>query len=495
MKLSYSALFGLLALAAGSVSHGQIVIRFSASNGDRNATQVAISRTLTNWTYQGLAGATSGTGGPGQAPNDTFRTSNFGTWNGTWNGRNVIIKTNYAGALAGLQAVANQDIAIRFDPTDGTGDTAIPANPLTATNPDHYEEGTVDFGLSTNFQSTSPFLGEYDGTTYNELKEIPVGISQLGFYGSPGLPIDNITTQQARLLYDSGAIPLSLITGNWVGDDGDGGNTGDSKKYIYAIGRNTDAGQRFSAQQEIGRSGIGFQFAWEPWNSPENPAPLPGGVENAPLIPDPENEGQWIPNLAHDPAKSFRIGSSQPIGGLITGHRQWNGGVDQVNSGILASGGYNSGANLAIGLTYKLASSAYKTVDPEAKAGWYIGYITPGDANVTLLGIGQGAARPDDTKGVALKYNGIENTPENVKSGKYTLWLYNRIITPLDGVGDKSDPGETPGFRGAFVEALTARIKIDVGSQQGIRLDDPDLKVFRSADGGTVFPGSLPTGD
>lgn len=480
MKISSSVLFGIASLASTLAASAQTTIYFSASNGDRNATQVAIARTLTNWSYQGLNGAITGAGGPSQASNDTFRTSNFGTWNGTWNGQNVIIKTNYAGALSGIAAVANQSTLVRFDPTNGLGGTAIPGNPLTSTNPAHYIDATVDFGLSTNFQTTSPFNGEYNGQIYNALKEIPVGISQLGFYGSPGIPIDNITTQQAKLLYDTGAVPLSIFTGNW--------SNGDEHKWIYALGRNTDAGQRFATQLEIGRSGIGFQYAWQ-----ANPAPVAGGAGNVPLIESPVGSGNWIANPAHDPAKSYTIGTST-IGGIVSDHRQWNNGIDETNSGITASGGHNSGANLAVALTVKLGPTAYKKADPAATDGWYIGYITPGDANVTLLGIGQGSARPAQSKGVALKFNGVENTADNVKSGRYTLWLYNRIITPINGVAAK--PGDpTTDFRANFVQALANRIKIDVGTQQGITLTDPNLKVFRQSDGGTVFPGSLPPED
>lgn len=487
MKPSKFAISAITALALNSLASGQITIRFAASNGDRNATQVAISRTLTNWSYRGLNGAISGAGGPTQASDDIFRTSNFGTWNGTWNGKNVIIKTNFAGALAGIAAIADQNTPIRFDSTDGTGTAplgsgAIPANPLTTTNPAYFVTGIADFGLSTNFQRTSPFEGPYNEITYNPIKQVPVGISQLGFYGSPGIPIDSITTQQARLLYDNGSIPLALITGDW---------TNDNKKFIYALGRNTDAGQRFGAQNEIGRSGLGFQFVYEPF-----PAPTAGGAGNAPFLESPAGSGNYVANGSYDPAKSYVIGSGSPIGGLVTNHRQWGAGVDETNSGITSSGGYNSGANLAIALTYKLGPAAYKVADPDATAGWYVGYVTPGDANVTILGVGQPAgARPADSKGVALKFNGVDNTAANVKNGKYTLWVYNRVLTPLGGVADKSDPGETAGFRAAFVQAFTTRVKIDVATQQGIALDDTNLKVFRTADGGTVFPGQLPPED
>jgi hypothetical protein len=66
--------------------------------------------------------------------------------------------------------------------------------------------------------------------------------------------------------------------------------------------------------------------------------------------------------------------------------------------------------------------------------------VTPGDADATILGNGQGAARPANSKGVALKFNGIDNTVANVQSGRYTLWVYNRIVVPKpqDGNGTYS---------------------------------------------------------
>jgi hypothetical protein len=490
MKLSPSAFLGLASLASIlSASADPITIYFSASNGDRNATQVALSRLLTSWSYQGTSGrlpAVSGTLNPDGSytgTDNTFRGSNFGTWNGTWNGQNVVIKTNYAGALSGIAAVAKPNLEVRFDTTSGQGTAAVPANLLTSTDDAAWDPHTVDFGLSTNFQSTSPFNGDYNGFTYSPIKEVPVGISQLGFYGSPGIPIDNITTQQAKQLYDAGALPLSFFTGNW--------SNGDEHKWIFAIGRNTDAGQRFGAQLEIGRSGLGDQYVYKAATEPVTP----GGAGNAPLIETPPGSGNWVANGSYVAENSYQIGSSI-IGGKVFSHAQW---PVETWSGITATGGHTSGANVASALTRTLADTAYKAVDSNATAGWYVGYVTPGDADATILGNGQGAARPANSKGVALKFNGIENTAANVQSGRYTLWVYNRIVVPdppssggtYSGVTDKV-VGEPAGFRAQFVEALANKIKTVVASQQGIALDS-NLKVHRLADGGTVYGGQLPT--
>lgn len=492
MKLSQSALLSLAGLASiVTASADPITIYFSASNGDRNATQVALSRLLSSWTYQGTNGrfpaATSppaNIDGSFTATDNAFRGSNFGTWNGTWNGHNVIIKTNYAGALSGIAAVARPSLQVRFDTTTGQGTASVPANLLTSTDDAAWDPHEVDFGLSTNFQSTSPFNGDYNGLTYSPIKEVPVGISQLGFYGSPGIPIDNITTQQAKQLYDAGALPLSFFTGNW--------SNGDEHKWIFAIGRNTDAGQRFGAQLEIGRSGLGDQYVYKAATEPLTA----GGTANVPLIESPAGSGNWVANGSHNADNTYQIGSSV-IGGKVYSHAQW---PIETWSDITATGGHTSGANVASALTRTLADTAFKAVDSNATAGWYVGYVTPGDADATILGNGQGAARPANSKGVALKFNGIENTVANVQSGRYTLWVYNRVVVPqptssggtFSGVKDLPNSGEPAGFRAQFVEALANKIKTVVASQQGIALDS-NLKVHRLADGGTVYAGPLPT--
>ena len=152
---------------------------------------------------------------------------------------NVVIKTSYLGALGAVATVAG-NTTIRYVAGDGTGSTALADPNLGVTEGVDYELSTADFGFSTNFQSTSPFQGVYQSVTYSTLQEDVVGVSPLGFYASPGFPTSaaNITTQQAQLLYSTGVASLALFTGDFAND---------SNKLVYAIGRNTDAGQRFGA--------------------------------------------------------------------------------------------------------------------------------------------------------------------------------------------------------------------------------------------------------
>ncbi|BCU79484.1 hypothetical protein [Luteolibacter sp. LG18] len=441
MKPFKSAALAALVLALGGTASGQTVIRIVASNGDRVATQTAISHILASgWTFQGINGNTSSSGSLSTATG-----ANFGAWNGTYNGNAVIIKVSYSGALAGVAAVAGNTDQ-RFVVSNGTGTGSVP-NPLTATNLNvDYEIGKADFGFSTNFQSTSPFNGVFENVTYNPVVEEIVGVSPLGFYASPGFPTAgaNITTQLAQLLYTSGSVSLAQFTGDF---------SADQNKIVYAIGRNTDAGQRFGAYTEIGLGTTTGVSVWQPSVT---------GTTTA---------------------------SGITYGGTVNSHALW---PAETVSGIfsaLGNGGFSSGALVAQNLTVTLGSDAYKGkyfdedtqtnqfLYPNATAGYYIGYVTPGDATDRILG-GNGVV-PVGNRGVALKYNGVDLTSSNVQNGRYTAWLYNRILKPQSGL---------TGLKLTFANALRDQIKnVDAPSGGGL-FNDSTFKVQRFTDGGLVVP-------
>jgi len=458
MNTLHKAVIGAALVAVTTSAYSQTEIRFAASNGDRTATQTAISKILEpGWTYHGTGGPTNSSGALSVATG-----ANFGTWKGKFQGQDVVIKTNYAGALAGIAAVAGNTFQ-RFDTSDGSGTHAtygtgnLP-NPLTGTTQGtDFKLERVDFGFSTNFQSTSPFNGVYEGVTYSPITEEIVGVSPLGFYASPGFPANNITTQQAQYLYTSGSVSLALFTGDW---------TNDKDKIVYAIGRNTDAGQRFGAYTEIGL-----------------------GVSQTVRVWDPRT-----------------VGTTGGIQGAITsGNYKWGGTVKsqilwprETISNILSpegSGGFNSGATLAEALTVILEPNAYKGryTDEDgntaflynnATAGYYIGYLTPGDGNPRVLGVDENGndlfpTRAANTRGVALKYNGVALTNTNVRNGQYTAWLYNRILKPQSGLS---------GLKLTFANALRDQIaNVDAPSGGGL-FHDASFKVRRTTDGGIVRP-------
>ena len=438
MKRHFLPIAAAAFAAALSAATAQTVVRIVASNGDRTATQTAISKLLApGWTFNGTSGYTTSSGSLGTATG-----ANFGAWNGSYNGSPLVVKVSYSGALAGIAAVAGNTDQ-RFVPTNGTNDGTV-VNPLTTAT---FELGKADFGFSTNFQSTSPFNGVFQSVNYAPVIEEVVGVSPLGFYASPGFPVSgaNITTQLAQLLYSSGSVTLAQFTGDF---------TNDASKIVYGLGRNTDAGQRFGAHTEIGL----------------------GTTKNV-LV--------WFPSVS-----GRTTTSGITYGGTAASHQLWPVNQQQGTFPVpLGSGGYSSGALLAENLTITLGPDAFKNKYfdeelgdftfqyPDATAGYYIGYLTPGDANNRVLGAN--GVIPPANRGIALKYNGVELTDANVRSGKYTAWLYNRILKPQSGL---------TGIKLTFANALRDQIRnVDAPSGGGL-FDDASFKVFRSTDGGLVTP-------
>ena len=496
MNLVRNAAIGVAFLATAGSAYSDTIIRFSASNGDRTATQTAIGKLLTNWTYRGFNNVSitaAQAGGASFTVPTSVTGSNFGIWRGTWQSPTgpeiLIIKTNYAGALAGIAAVAG-NINQRFligdsvpgapnDP-DNTAQTVSPiaANALKDT---HYEEGKVDFGFSTNFQSTSPFNGVFGDTTYLDIEEDFVGVSPLGFYASPGFPADNITTQQVQYLYKNGAVSLAIFTGDWAND---------KNKIVYAIGRNTDAGQRFGAYTEAGLGTTTAVTVWDPRTVRDGSNVIVGGIDG-----------------------TVSTTNNITSGGTVINHKRW---PAETISGIYSppgNGGFDGGATLAPVLTTHLGPNAYKGayIDEEsgnpqflyqnATAGYYIGYLTPGDAlpRVLDLKVNPNFGQPSEpeyidagniaanNQGKALKFNGVENTSANVRNGQYTLWLYNRFLYPTSWLSSPATVSINFGY------ALRDRIRdFDAPAGGGLIYEpvptNATFKVQRAADGGLVIP-------
>lgn len=400
MKTTSKLLAGLASLALISSASAQLpsVIRIVGSNGDRAATTQAILNLLGNATYSAGIAATA-------------TASNFSNIRGTYGGQQILVQTAFIGATGGIKAVAGAE-QVRFLTQNATGTTN--PNPLTA-SAGQFSTGVPDFGVSTNFQSTSPYLGEYNGVNYIELKDTLTGVVALNFLGSFGFPGDNLTTAQAQTLYKNGRLPLALFTGS----------SSDRNKTVFAIGRNSDAGQRYGALAEFGL-----------------------GVNAVVKHYQPTVDGN----------------------GTVTGHALWpRETISGVDSQFLGNGGYSSGANLVAGLNVNLSAAAYTVGNPSATAGYYIGYLTPGDATTAT----SHASRPAKL----LKWNGITYSATAVAEGQYTAWLYTHLIydPTLEG---------TP--VGNFADALGAEISNNTIVTPGGGIKLSTMQVGRTAEGAPV---------
>ncbi len=358
MKAKLTLLAGLAALAmtgAAALAQAPIVIYIAGANGDRATTNTAIPKLLGGTvTHAGIKA------NPTQSNVSTFTGGTF--TGGTFTNVPVTIKVSYIGATGGIAAVAGSQ-TVRFLPDGATGganaDPTDPANPAVIAIP--------SIALSTNFQSSSPFIGTYQGIQYEDLSPQDQIVSVVGvkWIASKGFPGDNITPLAAQLLFKNGRAPLSAITGD----------PNDNNKTVFATGRNLDAGQRFAAQAEAGIGIFSVVRHYKPTIS--------GAAAGV---------GNFV------------------TGGTVDSHALWP--VETfsgVSSQILGNSGATTGANVAPILTATLGPAAYTVGNPNATAGYYISYLTPGDADT--IAIPNGA--------VELKWNGVPYSPTAVREGRY----------------------------------------------------------------------------
>jgi hypothetical protein len=365
MKSFKTLLIGAAALVTGHSLSAATTIYLAGSNGDRTATQTAIGHILTGSVFVGSAAPAS---------------ANYGIWTGTYNGETYKIKVSFLGATAAVKALAGgQTVAFLPDTATGQGTQNDLSNSST------YTAGTPDsqipsFATSSNFQSTSPYHGTYQGVSYAQLVDALTGVIPLEYVATPGFPGTNITTQQVQALYTTGALPLAVFTGS----------NSDENKVVYAIGRNTDAGQRYISLTE---SGLGVDTTVK----------------------------QYKPAV---PTGSTTSGSIT-YGGTVASHALWpRETVSGLDSQTLGNSGFTTGANLAPYLTVVLGPTAYQSSNPSATAGYYIGYLAYGD----VLSRVANASIPSGNRGIELKYNGVSYSEAAVDEGQYTLWGYSHIF-------------------------------------------------------------------
>lgn len=409
MNILKHSLAVLATVALASAASAQTDIFIAGSNGDRTATNTAIPKLLT-----GTVSFSGNNADPTKA--------NFGVFKGgSFNGTPVTVYVSYIGATGGIKAVAGAQTVkfVAANATGTVGDPTVPGNDSQSAVP--------NFTMSTNFQQSSPFSGLYQGVQYVQLDDQKIGVTGLKWLGSKGFPGTNITAQQIEALYRSEAQLLSLFTGD----------PADANQTVYALGRNTDAGQRYVALAEPKVGG-------------SNVTALGAVVK------------QYKPTIS---GAAAGVGNFV-TGGTVTGHALWPvETISNVDSQFPGNGGFPTGASLAPALTATLSSAVFKTENPNATAGFYIGYLTPGDADTIAI--------PNGAK--ELQYNGSAYSADNVREGRYTSWVYSHLLYRPSLTG-------TPR---SFADALAAQItNVDAVAGGGILIGT--MKVQRFAEGGNV---------
>jgi len=154
----------------------------------------------------------------------------------------VVHWTGSEGGNQSATAPTNNPVTVTFFPTNAVATGGI----IPQSN------STVAASTAIAFSDTDPSSSLFyhnkagDGRYYGNAAAVSnVAVQGFAYFGSTGFPATNISAENIRSLYSSGAIPLSLITGT----------PSDSNNAVFAIGRNIDSGTRVVTQ---GVSGVGF---------------------------------------------------------------------------------------------------------------------------------------------------------------------------------------------------------------------------------------------
>jgi hypothetical protein len=449
MKIQKLALAGLLALASAVSSFGTTTIHIIGSTAYRAAVNDAIRHVLNSgYTWAISAGSTS---------DSALAGASAGWWKGTLKSTSaaVEIKTFFTGSIAGAVDISIPHTVKGFIPdtmndgsqTGSTSGVAVASGALVTSTEYTAETDTPDFAWTDTNQTTDALVCQHatSSTAYNDT--VGAGLTEAGtlapsvnaqgivFFdlileklssGSnpipQGLSSDNLCT-----MITQGYISVAQVTGTTTGN----GTTSD----IFLIGRNEDSGSR----------GNVFTDAFEGYNigSKINIQFLPNYTGSPASYTD-----SGAPNSYTNAASTvitggtvYDGGTAGTLAGLIEWPKNWALNTDStIEWNTTGHSGFISGGEVAsalsapdpvTGITVNIAGSTYTP-----SATYVVGYVGGTDAATAT---GNGA--------IALPYNGVSYSYNNVINGTYGLWgmehayyLTSEVGTDLaQGCNDISD--------------------------------------------------------
>jgi hypothetical protein len=260
MKTTKILTAGALALAMLGTASAQTVIRMTGSTAFRKQTISAIIK-LMGGSVNGDTGTLVAPATMAYTGADTKNLSaNAGIYKGTIAGNSVTVLTSWSGSNGGIQVTAGS-IPIQFIPlsqatSSGTGTKDVP-DPRAPGTPNPFENGTADVTMMDTFQASTPFLGNYLGTTYATLAATRVGVIPYQWVASEGTPatLNNMTPLIAQAQWKGlGTLPLSFYTGLVA----DAGTT------VFTTGRNPESGTRNATFTESGIGSLSVVQQYDP---------------------------------------------------------------------------------------------------------------------------------------------------------------------------------------------------------------------------------------
>ena len=376
---------------------------------------------------------------------------------GTVNGTAVTVYVSYPGSSAGIQDLAtpgkltapylsSTDTAAGAAAANGYADPTKTPVPSSQNNPQY-----PDFTCSDEFQASTPWLGTNNltGTSYNyaSLDSDVVGVIPYRFVASPDAPtsLTNITPQQAQVLWTSGYLYLSQLTGN----------VSDAKTAIYAIGRDIGSGLRTVLLAETGIGG-----------------PNSGVTQFEPTVSGASAYNYVTSGQQLYPAETV---NGVPLSLGDGGYSSFSGILPAIASYTYTHGASLTGGNANNYPATSATNAIYVTALDDADAVNVVqnyGAHELAYNGFYAYGSGQGTELPSGGGGS----NAVNN-------GQYTFWSYLQLqyLPAL-----KSNPGSDP--RVALAYSFEQGVKTELTNQ-----DSPillkNMNVSRETDGGNIFQG------
>ncbi len=292
-------------------------------------------------------------------------------------GQSVVFQLSWSGSTGGIQTVAQQSPVIsKAFPTTGNTMSAISVDgSYTFTGGTSGATTTESATADVAMSDTLQGSSIFTGSGYHTLTDQVVGVVPFRWVrgNATGAPSGFTAIDNITTLLAQNLLNGGLPLSQFSG------TPADVAYGVYVLGRDEDSGTRLVSFAEPGF-----------------------GVQSTPL--------QYQPTLG-----TVTVSSTSYSG--ITALNPWPANTVLGISYPVGHSGYSSGGTMATDLA--------RVVDP-ALSIYLIGYLGRSDAATAVAG-----------GGVALKYNGVDDTDTNVREGKYTFWSYEHLMykSAFSGVG------------------------------------------------------------
>ncbi|MBU6303430.1 MAG: hypothetical protein KGS60_17930 [Verrucomicrobia bacterium] len=434
MKLKTAILGGVLALFGASQASAQSTVTVGGTTYKvYDVTGATAFRSAMNLSLKAMLGGASAK--VAFVGSSSYNAADFALYVGSLSSTPTIVRTSQSGSAEGVRDVATatainyisitQEVldAASASPSGARGNGWL-ADPSSATIPAN-AAATATYGPVQNQPIRTTVVPKYtfsdcaQSITPNPTPTLPgnnVGVISFAFLTNKGhgLSITNMTDQTFESLYSLGKVQGSAFTGNAA-----------DTKLVYAMGRNSLSGTRIItlAETKYGPFSPVVQFGT---NSDATTAATSGSA----------------PNISVTTLKS------------------------------VGDGGFTSGSALR---TYMNATSASVTIDDVASQDVaLVAYMSIADADAVSTFINAGSNKD----AVALNYNGVPYSYDNVRNGRYSFWSYERLFGPADEGADGA------AFRAALTTAVDGQLSTSSTNNVGIKLGQ--MNVTRPGGDGAV---------